>query len=65
VVLVVVIVPLASDVNVRRLEAFKVPMTAMRQAGTDIPNVWAVEQTKESDIYSNGLQIENRLAVTN
>ena len=31
----------------------------------DIPNVWAVEQTKGSDVYSNGLQIENRLAVAN
>jgi hypothetical protein len=38
---------------------------AMRQAGLDIPNIWAVEQTKGADVYSNGLQIENRLAVTN
>jgi len=65
VVLGVVIVPLASDVNVRHLQALKLPIMAMRQAGLDTPNVWAVEQTKGSDVYSNGLQIENRLAVTN
>jgi N-acetyl-anhydromuramyl-L-alanine amidase AmpD len=32
---------------------------------TDTPNVWPVEQTDEYDLYSNGLRIENRLAVSN
>ena len=29
------------------------------------PNVWPVEQTSDYDLYSNGLRIENRLAVSN
>jgi hypothetical protein len=31
----------------------------------DAPNVWPVEQTKDYDLYSNGLRIENRLAISN
>ena len=30
-----------------------------------IPNIWPVEQTNEYDLYSNGLRIENRLAISN
>ena len=29
------------------------------------PSVWPVEQTADHDLYSNGLRIENRLAVSN
>ena len=29
------------------------------------PNVWPVEQTSDYDLYSNGLRIDNRLAVSN
>jgi hypothetical protein len=31
----------------------------------DTPNVWPVEQNKDYDLYSNGLRIENRLAIGN
>ena len=31
----------------------------------DVPNIWPVEQTSEYDLYSNGLRIENRLAISN
>jgi hypothetical protein len=29
------------------------------------PNIWPVEQTRDYDLYSNGLRIENRLAISN
>jgi hypothetical protein len=29
-----------------------------------VPNVWPVEQNNEYDLYSNGLRIENRLAIS-
>ena len=64
-VLAVAIVPLASDANVPGLQALKLPPMAMRKTGSDLPNVWLVEHTNESELYSNGLQIDNRLAITN
>ena len=30
-----------------------------------VPNIWPVEHTSEYDLYSNGLRIENRLAISN
>jgi hypothetical protein len=30
-----------------------------------VPNVWPVEQNTQYDLYSNGLRIENRLAISN
>jgi hypothetical protein len=37
---------------------------AVRQVA-ESPDIWPVEQTKEYDLYSNGLRIENRLAISN
>lgn len=34
-------------------------------AAPETPNIWPVEQTSEYDLYSNGLRIENRLAISN
>ena len=31
----------------------------------EVPNVWLAEQTDAYDLYSNGLRIENRLAISN
>ena len=31
----------------------------------EAPNIWPVEQTNEYDLYSNGLRIENQLAISN
>ena len=36
----------------------------MRQV-LESPDIWPVEQTSEYDLYSNGLRIENRLAISN
>jgi hypothetical protein len=42
-----------------RIPAAVVPVTS------EMPNIWPVEQTAEYDLYSNGLRIENRLAISN
>lgn len=38
---------------------------ATNRVFVDIPSVWPVEHTSDYDLYSNGLRIENRLAVSN
>jgi hypothetical protein len=38
---------------------------AINRAVVDTPSVWPVEHTSDYDLYSNGLRIENRLAVAN
>jgi hypothetical protein len=40
-------------------------LSAALYAATDTPVVWPVEQTSEYDLYSNGLRIENGLAISN
>jgi hypothetical protein len=47
---------------VRNAVAFQYKAAVVPELAT---NVWAVEQTSQYDLYSNGLRIENRLAVSN
>jgi hypothetical protein len=53
-----------SDALVRR-SAAPARRVALPGAVADMPVVWPVEQTAEYDLFSNGLRIENRLAVSN
>lgn len=43
------------------------PSAAIQRAAQAFktPNVWPVEQTRDYDLYSNGLRIENAMAVSN
>jgi hypothetical protein len=63
--LVVLAIPLQtlSDANVRRPDP-SLPRPPALRYGSQIPNVWLVDKTKEFEIYSNGLRIENQLSVS-
>jgi len=65
--LVAMLVPLptVTDANVRRTLDLRLPLKAPRETGSAIPNVWLVDETKDLEIYSNGLRVENRLSVAN
>lgn len=57
-------VSLRSDANVHR--PFDLRAAGSLRAGeSSIPNVWIVEENRDFETYSNGLRIENRLAVSN
>jgi N-acetylmuramoyl-L-alanine amidase len=58
------IVTLRSDAINRKLPVPRARAIAVRPAA-DLPDVWPVEQTREYDLYSNGLRIENKLTVSN
>jgi hypothetical protein len=58
------IVTLRSDAINRKLSAPRGRAIAVRPA-SDPPDVWPVEQTREYDLYSNGLRIENSRTVSN
>jgi hypothetical protein len=53
-----------SDAVVRRAAVPAKPAPALVPAPA-VPNIWPVEHTSEYDLYSNGLRIENRLAISN
>ena len=61
----ILIVPLASDAVIRKPVARKRSTATTRYPDTDTPVVWPVEQNSQYDLYSNGLRIENGLAVSN
>jgi len=63
--LVMATVTLRSDAINRETPARRPRAAAAGQPVFEIPNVWPVEQTSEYDLYSNGLRIENRLAISN
>ena len=54
-----------SDALVRHSPAPVKRASAPVRPASEAPNVWPVEQTSEYDLYSNGLRIENRLAISN
>jgi hypothetical protein len=64
--LVLLAIPLQilSDANVRRTPDLSLPMPPAIRYGSQIPNVWIVDKTKEFEVYSNGLRIENQLAIS-
>ena len=63
-VLVLVALAWKSDALVRHPKG-TVPQRPSPAKPVPIANVWPVEQTREFDLYSNGLRIENRLEVSN
>lgn len=63
--LAILAIPQASDFVVRRpLKPAQPGGTAFAQPGR-LLNVWPVEQTKDYEVYSNGLRIEDKFAVAN
>ena len=67
VILIAVVLPLASHANFWRPEAYSLTtaMTHQSRSRQNFPNVWLVDQSNQSEIYSNGLRVENLLAVSN
>lgn len=59
------LLPMRSDAGRRRAAAGAARPAAVGQPADALPNVWPVEQNADYDLYSNGLRIENRLAVAN
>jgi hypothetical protein len=63
--LVMVMVTLRSDAINRQSPSPRTWPVAAVSTVSEMPDIWPVEQTAEFDLYSNGLRIENRLAVSN
>lgn len=63
--LVMVMVTLRSDAINRQSPRPRIRPAAAVSAISEMPDIWPVEQTAEYDLYSNGLRIENRLAISN
>jgi hypothetical protein len=63
--LAIAIVPLATHAISRKPMPFKKSDVAVRHPVADTPVVWPVEHTDDYDLYSNGLRIENSLAISN
>jgi hypothetical protein len=64
-VLAGMVIPLASDAVVRTSRTLAPPRATASQPVSQIPSVWPIEHTKDYDLYSNGLRIENEFAVAN
>jgi hypothetical protein len=56
---------LRSDAHLRRQPDIPRTVSAIRMVKQEVPNVWRVEWSQDYEVYSNGLRIENRLAVAN
>jgi len=65
IILIAIIVPLGSHASFGHQEGCSLKTRMMRRSRPDFPNVWLVEQSVQSEIYSNGLRVENLLAVSN
>jgi hypothetical protein len=63
--LAMTVATLRSDAISRELPDRKKAVAAVKRTVIEIPNVWLAEQTKGYDLYSNGLRVENELAVSN
>ncbi len=63
--LVLVLLSLRSDARFRRPSDARQTVNAILLGQQAIPNVWRVEATKDYEVFSNGLRIENVLAVSN
>ena len=62
--LVAVLLSMRSDAHFRRQAEIPRRVSSTR-AQAELPNVWRIEETKDFEVYSNGLRIENQLAVAN
>jgi hypothetical protein len=63
--LVALLLSLRSDAHLRRQPDDRRTPKTSRAARQEVPNVWRIEWTQDFEVYSNGLRIENRLAVAN
>jgi N-acetylmuramoyl-L-alanine amidase len=63
--LAMITVTLRSDAINRELLARTTSRVPVVRPVLQTPDVWPVEQTADYDLYSNGLRIENRLAISN
>jgi len=59
------VIPLSSDALARNARILAPPAATAALPPSDIPHVWPVEQNRDYDLYSNGLRVENDLAVAN
>ena len=57
-------VAMRSEAVNRKLPVVRAATQPRLTSPSEIPNVWPVEQTKDYDLYSNGLRIENGLAIS-
>ena len=62
--LLAAVVSLRSDANVHHQFDLRAAPPSLHGA-TLVPDVWIVEENRDFETYSNGLRIENRLAVAN
>lgn len=62
--LLAAVVSLRSDANVHRQFDLRAAPPSYHGT-TQVPDVWIVEENRDFETYSNGLRIENRLAVAN
>ena len=62
--LLAAVVSLRSDANVHHQFDLRAAPPSFHGA-TQVPDVWIVEENRDFETYSNGLRIENRLAVAN
>jgi hypothetical protein len=58
------VLPLVSDATVRYAAPSVRPVPVRPRPAPPAPGIWLVEQTASYDTYSNGLRIENELAVS-
>ena len=58
-------VTLRSDAIIRESTGRAAGAPAISRVFVETPSVWPVEHSSDYDLYSNGLRIENRLAVAN
>jgi hypothetical protein len=58
-------IPQASDLVTRRPSKLALPRGTVAAQPGKLLNVWPVEQTKDYEVYSNGLRIEDEFAVAN
>src|ERR1022692_3170461 len=63
--MVAMLLSMRSDAHLRRQPDSRPAANTLRAVRGEIPNVWKIEETKDYEVYSNGLRIENRLAIAN
>src|SRR2546426_685054 len=63
--MVVLLLSMRSDAHLRHPLDISRAARVLRVVKQDLPQVWIVENTREYEVYSNGLRIENQLAVSN
>jgi hypothetical protein len=63
--IVAMLLTMRSDAHLQRPPDSRPTANAIRVVRQEIPNVWRIEWSRDFEVYSNGLRIENQLAVAN